>query len=402
MRSAALDGEPIASSKHHGPVRSTLGDSERMKIISGMSTSLDVDAAIAEATAQAAPKPDVVFCFASAGLDPDQVAAATAFRFPESLVIGCTTAGEIVDGKRQTGGLAITAIESPETRWAASCVLLAGATAKSTQAAVDELFDELAIDKSQLDPRKYVCLLFIDGLSAQEEAFASLAADALHGIPLVGGSAGDDLSFRKTFVFFQGAALGGHAVMVLCKPERGYDLFKHQHFLRSTTSLAVTAVGHDGRRILEFDGRPAADAYADAVGIPRSELTKEFAFLRPLTLSSFGDLFVRSVREIHEDGAISFFCAVEEGMVLDVARHQDFISSLDRSVDEFLDHHQRPQLFFGFNCILRAVESAGRELGPQVATSWRRLAESSVGFDTYGEQFGGLHINQTLVGVALH
>jgi hypothetical protein len=215
-------------------------------------------------------------------------------------------------------------------------------------------------------------------------------------------SAADDLTFRKTFVFLQGAALGGHALMVLCEHERGYDLFKHQHFLRTTTSLAVTAVGKDGRRILEFDGRPAADAYADALGIPRAELTKEFAFLRPLTLSSDGDLFVRSVREIHEDGAISFFCSVEEGMVLDVARHQDFVGALDRAVDEFLVDHPRPRLFLGFNCILRALESTSRALEPQVAASWQRLAETSVGFDTYGEQFGGLHINQTLVGVALH
>lgn len=58
----------------------------------------------------------------------------------------------------------------------------------------------------------------------------------------------------------------------------------------------------------------------------------------------------------------------------------------------------RIALILGFDCILRriALEQAG--LGETVARIYRdhRVA----GFNTYGEQHGGLHVNQTFVGLA--
>jgi hypothetical protein len=55
-------------------------------------------------------------------------------------------------------------------------------------------------------------------------------------------------------------------------------------------------------------------------------------------------------------------------------------------------------LILGFDCVLRrlALEQAG--LGSDVGRIYRdhRVA----GFNTYGEQHGGLHVNQTFVGLA--
>jgi len=58
-----------------------------------------------------------------------------------------------------------------------------------------------------------------------------------------------------------------------------------------------------------------------------------------------------------------------------------------------------PELVIGFDCVLRNVEVEKRQLR-QVAG--RILAENNVvGFSSYGEQFAGMHVNQTFTGVAI-
>ena len=55
-------------------------------------------------------------------------------------------------------------------------------------------------------------------------------------------------------------------------------------------------------------------------------------------------------------------------------------------------------LILGFDCVLRriALEQAG--LGDSVGRIYRE--HRVAGFNTYGEQHGGLHVNQTFVGLA--
>ncbi len=110
---------------------------------------------------------------------------------------------------------------------------------------------------------------------------------------------------------------------------------------------------------------------------------------------------MRSVRTVERDGAMHFYCAVEEGMVLEVSEREDMREALSRAVDEHVTAHGRGDVFIGFNCILRALEMEQLGANALIAEEWQRLAERSIGFDTYGELWNGLHINQTLVGVTL-
>jgi hypothetical protein len=194
------------------------------------------------------------------------------------------------------------------------------------------------------------------------------------------------------------------AAVVLAHAPHAFDLVKHQHYLPTATRLAVTAADPTTRRIDELDGRPAAEAFAEAIGLDtRDAVTalKDAAFLHPVTFSCGGDAYVRSVRTVEPDGAMHFYCAVEEGMVLEVSGREDMKHALARTVDAQVAAHGRAELFIGFNCILRALEMEQLGVQADLASEWSRLARHSIGFDTYGELWNGLHINQTLVGVAL-
>jgi hypothetical protein len=377
-----------------------------MDIRQGSSSAPDSGVALAEAISgmDAAFQPDLVVAFVSIKHDPAIVSRDLTARFPSALVVGCTTAGEIVDGRRGTDSLAVSAMKTPSVRWAGR--LVRGVRASpDLEGTVASLCEEIGCDRESYAPNTFFAMAMIDGMSVREEAFGAALAEALAGIPLVGGSAGDGLAFKETTVLLNGEAATDAAVVVLAHAAGGFELIKHQHYLPTTKTLAVTAADPATRRVDELDGRPAAHAYAAALGVPNQAVVGgggSVTFMNPVTFSCGGDAYVRSVRTVDPDGAMHFYCAVEEGMVLEISGREEMVQALGRTVSEHLEKHGQAEVFIGFNCILRALEMEQLGANEQLACEWSRLAKRSIGFDTYGELWNGLHINQTLVGIALH
>jgi hypothetical protein len=372
-----------------------------MNVFQGASQLTDAQAAVAEATQAfpaTAPTPDVVLAFSSTRQDPASLAAALAARFPGSQVVGCTTAGEILDAHHAKGSLVLSAVSSPSVRWAVRTSPLRGFDQAEARRIVDELFAELELARSTVDPGDAFCLAFLDGLSLQEEHVVSLMADALEGVPLLGGSAGDDLAFAETHVFAHGEALRGAAVFVLARTTHPYEIVKHQHFSATNRSLVITRADVPNRRVYEMDGYPAVEAYARALGLSPLEINDDVCFMNPLTFVYGGEIYVRSIQRLEADQSLVFYCGIEEGMVLNLGGHEDMVNALDRDLGQ---PSTPADLFIACNCILRALETEKRGLEREVGQALSQRARHVIGFDTYGEQLGGLHINQTLVGVAL-
>lgn len=375
-----------------------------MRVFQGKSQHADAREAVDEATAgfDLADAPDIVLAFSSTKQDPDAVVAALAARFPASKVIGCTTAGEILDDGHAKGALIVSAITSPTVRWAVRVVKELGALDEARARAVaDELFAELGTSRERVDPDHHFCLTFIDGLSMKEEHVVSVMADALEGIPLIGGSAGDDLTFTGTKVFANGEALSGAAVFVLGDSKHGFEVVKHQHYKTTPRSVVITKADVPNRRVYEMDGLPAVEAYGRALGLRPEEVTADVCFMNPLTFLYGNQIYVRSIQRIEPDQSIVFYCGIEEGMVLGIGGHEEMVAALDRDLSALARDGGRADVFIAFNCILRALESDKRSLFDDVGRALSKAAKHVIGFDTYGEQLNGIHINQTLVGLAL-
>ncbi len=376
-----------------------------MKAYTGISTRADGEVAVREATASVPPglRPDVVFAFASTRQDPDVVARALAARFPGSLITGCTTAGEIVDGRHANGSVVVAALDSPEVRWSLQPVrgLLTFDEASARETA-EALFSALGIKADDADPARHFCLGFIDGLSMKEERVASLMADALAGLPLLGGSSGDDLAFKETRVFFNGEALRDGAVFALGEARTPFEIVKHQHFTTTPRSVVITRADVAARRVYEIDGYTALEAYARALGLTPAQVTGEVTFMHPVTFVCNGEIYVRSIQRVEPDGSLVFYCGVEEGMVLSLGGHEDMRGALARDLSALTLRRGIPEVFVACNCILRALEATRGEHHDEIGAVLLRNAHHVIGFDTYGEQLHGLHINQTLVGLALY
>jgi hypothetical protein len=371
-----------------------------MKIVKGLSSNNDSLVAISEATSTWNESPNIIFLFCSVKYDSTIVLNYLRGAFPNSQIAGCTTSGELLDEKHLNGGLVVTGIHSPNTQWKVAVIENLKSLEKSHVSNVgNSLLKDLGTSLEELTQDNSFFITLIDGLSGKEEKVAEFAAEFFEGIPMLGGSAGDDLGFSKTSVFANGKTFSNSAVVVLAKTTQKFQIIKHQHFLKSSESIVITKADPENRVVYEINGYPAREGLSRVMNMNKSDLTGDTAFLKPLAFVSQGDMYVRSVQKINDDDSITFYCAIEEGMVLHLLNHSKMTSALSEDMNT-ISKSNKFSLMIGFNCILRSLEAASSKHYEELGSILSKHTSTFVGFDTYGEQLNGLHINQTLVGIA--
>jgi hypothetical protein len=367
----------------------------------GSSQEASPEAAVRELAAMI-DQPDIglVIVFASSHFKLDRLAAALEEYFVAATVIGCTTAGEIGPAGYHEGGLAGVSFHRDDLVFEVACLeplstfeLAAGrGFARGLKEALRQRVPDLA-------PENTFAFMLIDGLCGREEAVTRAFHDGLGGIALVGGSAGDDRAFRETHLLRKGQFVSDAALLLVASTAFQFEVFKTQHFVSGNERMVVTGAIPEQRMVTEINGCPAAEEYARAVGIDLDRLDAMVFAAYPVVVRIGNADFVRSIQKMNPDGSLTFFCAIDEGIVFKVACGVDMVDNLRATLESVTQHIGPPALILGCDCILRQLEAKQRELREPIG---KLLAQSRVvGFGTYGEQFGGMHVNQTFTGVAL-
>jgi hypothetical protein len=338
--------------------------------------------------------PRFIVYFASPAIDPSALAAEIKTAFPAAVHFGCTSAGEIVSGRMLKGGVAALALPgelagTPAVELATSV----RARPEGVLAALDRLAARFDRPARALDHARHLGLVLIDGLSQAEERVMDLLGNACD-VRFVGGSAGDDLQFRATHVAVDGQAVTDAVALALLNPPRGFDLIKTQSFRALPARLVATKVDEANRTVLEFNGHPAASAYAAALSVPLPDLTKHF-LRHPLGLMVDADPFVRSPMRLEGDG-VRFYCDIKQGMELALLESADIVGDTAAAIAAQRAKGEIAALI-NFNCILRTLELEDR--GQTGAYGEVFSAVPTVGFSTYGEELIG-HMNQTATMVS--
>jgi len=370
----------------------------------GYSDNPDACAAIEQATAgwDAAWVPDILFVFHSMTQQADQVATRLAERFPDSLIAGATTAGEWASGAALQDSLVLLGIRTPDIRWSVVAIdQVDHFDAARCTSACASLLEQLGLEADDLHPERFFCLSLIDGLSQREECVSELLSGQLTGVPLLGGSAADGMAFQGSYVHVHGRAMRNAGVLVLAECKRPFATFKHQHFVPGDINTVISKADIAHRTVYHLDGLPAAERFAELIGKRVDELDAALFAGHPLIYRAQGECYVRSIGQVGESNSLVFYSAVEEGMILNLCSHRDMQASLASQLAPLREELGDIQLLLFFNCSLRRLESDQMQGSQQMAGMMQAAADHAVGFDTYGEQWQGLHINQTLVGLAL-
>jgi hypothetical protein len=344
---------------------------------------------------------DLVLFFCSPSYDLDLLAKELRGLFGDTRVIGCTTAGEIGVHGYCNGSIEGVSFGGPgfDARTVRIDHLRAFELANGYEAATAVVASLEAATGAPLDAARTFGVLMCDGLAMQEEALVSVLYDRLGPIPLAGGSAGDDTRFRETFVYHEGAFHADAALFTLVRCEFPFDVFKTEHFIGAKEKMVVTMADPTRRIVTEINGEPAAREFARMVGVEVEALTPMIFAAHPVVVRVGGEMFVRSIQKVNEDESLTFFCAIDEGIVLTVADGMDMVSNLTTAFDGVRARIGQPTVTLGFDCILRRLEAETRDLKGHLASVL--TANAVTGFATYGEQLHGMHVNQTFTGVAI-
>ena len=97
--------------------------------------------------------------------------------------------------------------------------------------------------------------------------------------------------------------------------------------------------------------------------------------------------------------SLTLHCTIENGMVLSLGRAVDPTADALAAFDRLRKEIGEPALVIGCDCIGLRLEFEGSGLLDAMGGTMKR--NQVFGFSTYGEQFDGLHMNQTFTGVAI-
>ncbi len=339
------------------------------------------------------------FFFHSPGIfEAEALAEALKTHAPGVAHAGCSTAGEITpDGFEEGKAVAVLLPESCFTVVSTMICGVSSAGMERITAAVEQARQTLG-QRDQLPDAKRFAVCLIDGLCFAEEAITSAIHWGLDDIPLLGGSAGDDMRFERTTVIHDGEAQSDAAIIILVSTPVPFHIFKTDNFVPTDTKLVVTSSDPEHRIVHELNAEPAASEYAKAIGMDTQSLGPLSFASHPVVVRVGGEYYCRSIQKPNDDNSLSFFCAIDDGIVLTVAKPTGMVESTRKALADVSEQLQGIDMILGFECTHRRLDAQNRQVARDVSELYRE--NNVIGFATYGEQFRSMHLNQTFTGVA--
>ena len=278
--------------------------------------------------------------------------------FKETKIVGCTTAGEVTQqGYEQHS---IVAIGFSSDYFAIGAKLIESMEKFDTinaQSTINELVEDCQSKDLTAIKNNSFLLTLLDGLSSNEEQFLVTLNSATRGIPHFGGSAGDDINLAKTHVYYQGNFYQNAAIVIMVNTTLSFEVFNCHHIALPTEKLVVTSADADSRTVYELNAEPAALEYAKLLNMDLKDLSPEVFSLNPLAVKVGGQYYIRSIQKVNEaDLSLTFYCAVDVGIVLTAVEMGDIFDPVTQRLDEISHRYGKPELVLACDCFLRRLE----------------------------------------------
>lgn len=335
----------------------------------------------------------VIIYFASSYYDQDKISFLMNNTFSNSIVFGCSTAGEIGNGKLLKNSIVAMAFNSNIFSDARVELINLKEETKSIENAFSSFENYYNESAMLMNPSKYIGIILIDGVSMKEEKVMDSIGNKTN-VYFVGGSAGDDRRFEKTYIYSNGKAYTNSAMLILLKMSENaeFSIIKSQSHKVLDNVLIANKVNEETREVIEFNNKPAILAYAEAVGATSADEAPKYFATNPVGLNIDGNgLFVRSLRQKIGTN-IKFYCNLLQGMEVRLLETTNIIQDTKYALEQKLDEFGRIDGIINFNCIERTIDLEKKNQIEEFEKLFYKIP--TIGFSTYGEQYIG-HMNQT-------
>ncbi|WP_274309391.1 FIST signal transduction protein [Solibacillus daqui] len=342
--------------------------------------------------------PALLLFFASTSYSFDELVSCFTNKFPKSQIVGVTTTGEIGPTGFDEFSLSVQSYASQIGKFQATLMTdIAKYPIFERQKLVDTA-KQLGIPlHSKNIENEGLAFVFPVGLQAGEEKMLSVVNSIFEqdGFPIFGGTAGDDAKFEATYVSVNGEFTTTGGAVIFIKPSVDFYIIKENNFESMGKKVKITKADPEKRIVYEMNGRPAAEVFAQALGVSVTALDKNWA-LHPLGRKLNNDFYNASPFMLRESGAIEFYCQVYEGTTLEILQPRDAIVEMEKTIDNFTNHFTQLNGVLACNCILRKQQFQQERLMEKMNERLKQLP-NLCGFSSYGEQLNKSQLNQTML-----
>ncbi len=328
-------------------------------------------------------------------------------------LVGCTTGGEFTEKmvEKESASLAVLTTSKNYQYHTAMATGLKDSPIDCVQKVVD------SIPAPQLPNR--AAILLHDGLAGKGEE-AVLSATTILGpkTTFAGGSAGDDLDFKATYVFCNDQIASDSVALLVIDSQNpvavgvkhGHTPFTEQH----TVTKAVDNV------LYEVDNEPAWEIWKKELAEKAKELDIDVKNLKDPSeigtfliryelglVSSDGEYKVRVPLSKNDDGSLNFACTIPQGAkfrIMESPQAAQIASAETAAVNVYKQMDGKPLAgALVFDCVCRAI-IMGDQFFKGVEAIKKVIGNIPlIGFETYGEicrikgQSSGYHNTTTVV-----
>jgi hypothetical protein len=337
-------------------------------------------------------KPDLLIVFASVQYDQKKMIEGVRSVAPDSLLVGCSTSGEITTNGPTKHSVAVMAIKSPKIKYFASI--------DENVSANPRLAGKSVADKVKAQVGKEVLKSFM----MFPDVLAGNGADMVRGIldslgehfPVVGGAPGDDFLFKQTYQYINDNVYSGSIVGLGMTGEFKIGIGVKHGWIPIAEPMIVTK--SEGAVVHEINGAPAIKVYEDYFGkeeasVLRTEALARLVITYPLGMKVAGsdELLIRDPITVDDKGSITCAAEIPQGseVRLMVGGREKAIKAAQTAAQNAMEQleENEPKAIIIFNCIARE-KLFGTRSGEEIDAIQEVVGKEVpiIGFYTYGEQ----------------
>ena len=359
-----------------------------MQVSIGSSKSKDAKQAIGEAL-KGAGKPKLVIFLSSYDL-LESVTTTMAKDYPETLSMG-TSGTHYFGGQASDQELIMIAFGQDVE---ASVGVIRNL---STCPVADINNLKNAIQSVKPETGKTVCMEFCTGWEERLVTTMNVALEHAN-IPLVGGTVFGTPEGKTSYVAVNGKLYEDACCFAVIKNKSGAIRTYSELIYEEDTDYPrhiANKVDLANKELISLDGRPAAEVYANDLGISKSEVVDN-VLQNPLGRVVGDEVFISSQHTVGSSGSLINYKRINENDTICILKLRDYRSINEDTRDQIRRDSDRISFIFAINCIYRHLLFDGENYLGNYIHDMEEVGPY-VGMVGGGEQYRNQHVNQTMV-----
>ncbi len=309
---------------------------------------------------------------------------------PRAVVIGTTTAGEIINGKSKDNVTILSFSSFEKTKLKSVYMPYQN---EDSFGLGKKLGEKIISDQTK------AIILFSDWMNIQDEIVKGIEQIDKNVI-IAGGKAGDNFKFEfdNNYIFLNDY-ISKEGVVAVSLNSKELKVYSDYNLGWKKIGKEMKVTKSDGNIVYEIDNQPASDIYAKylgsdiAQGLPQTA-GPEF----PLIVEEDGISIARGAAGKNDDGSLNFGGNVAEGSKVYLSYgHIDSIVQNNKKLLERVTEQFNPEGIYVYSCAIRKTA-----LQQNLDNELKLVEEvaSTAGFFTYGEFYSN-HQNNCLLNITL-